>query len=167
MARKDFKFLVKKIQKQSFGILSTVSPKGWSQTSGVLYGSEFIDNKIKIFILTGKNYVKTINISKNGHISFLIPFTHYWLRMIPSFTIFFQGYAKIHPCNYQKGITAHKRKRILKMGLKDLKGEESDSKYVFIEFSPYKRIQVFGVGYSFLETVKNPHGLAYSIKIPE
>ncbi|MHA1983410.1 MAG: hypothetical protein ACW967_03570 [Candidatus Hodarchaeales archaeon] len=166
MPKRDYNYLTKKIQKKTFGILSTVSPKNWSQSSGILFGSLVKDNQIKIYVLTEKNYVKARNMKNNNHVSFLIPFPHYWLRLVPSFTIYFQGITKFLSSSDSDAINSHRRKRILRMSLKELESEKYGEDLIFIEINPYKKIHCYGVGFSFLETVKNPHDLAYSISIP-
>lgn len=157
---------MRKIHNQSFGILSTISKKGWSQSSGILFGSTLKDEKIKLYILTDKNYAKTKNIEKNNHISFVIPFPHYWLRFVPSFTIYFQGLAKILSVDDQDALNSYKRKRILKMELKELQDVKNKEKYIFLEINPQKKIFSYGVGFSLWETIRNPHKLGYSILIP-
>jgi hypothetical protein len=53
------------------------------------------------------------------------------------------------------------------MSLKELESEKYGEDLIFIEIIPYKKLHCYGVGFSLLETIKNPHDLAYSVPIPE
>ncbi|MHA2100119.1 MAG: hypothetical protein ACW99A_15700, partial [Candidatus Kariarchaeaceae archaeon] len=145
---------------------STVSIKKWPQSTGILFGSLMKGQMLKIYVLTEKNYVKVKNIKENKHISFLIPFPHYWLRMAPSFTIHFQCVAKLLPTTDKNGIDSHKGKRVLQMSLKELENEKYRDNLTFIEITPYKKLHSYGMGFSLVESLRKPHELAYSVPIP-
>ena len=153
------------IRKKSFGIISTVSPNGWSQSSGVLYGvSEPLD-ELKVYIFTGKNYKKTQNKMNNPHVSFLIPFPHYYFRFAPSSTIQFQSIAKILPLSDETALHSFTKKKILK-SITDLTEEDiKKDDMVFIELKPYKRYSCYGIGFSLLQLAKNPENASYGVEI--
>ena len=116
MKQKNFtsEFIEKMIRKKSFGILSTVSPNNWSQSTGVVYGVTDKSEKLKLYIITSKNYKKTQNISKNPHVSFVITFPHYYIRFAPASTVQFQALAKILPMTDKGAIHSFYKKRILR-----------------------------------------------------
>ena len=70
----NIKFIEKKIRQKSFGILSTVSEKGFAQSTGVLYGISAESIDFHLYIITGKNYKKTKNIIHNPNVSFVITY---------------------------------------------------------------------------------------------
>ena len=162
MPARSYEYIVKKIQKKTFGILSTVSPKGFAQSTGVLYGTQFRSKKIIFYIVTSKKYIKSQNIENNKHVSFLIPFPHHWFRFVPSSTIYFQGIAKFLPIDDANAIASHKERKVLEMSLDQLKNEKSKEELTFLEITPSKTIHIYGVGFSILESRKNPHGLYYN-----
>lgn len=170
MSNKKFtkNFVEKKIRAKSFGVLSTVSPLGRAQSSGVLYGVSDITEKCKLFILTGLDYKKTHNIMKNPHVSFTITFPHYYFRFAPASTIQFQALAKILSIDDQKAINSFKTKRILRdmLGWLDTKEDLKDhERMVFIELTPMGKYNCYGVGYSIIELAKKAHNATYQVGI--
>lgn len=159
-------FIEKMIRKKSFGILSTVSPKGWSQSTGVLFGVSEPTEEFILYIFTDKSYKKTLNIMNNNHVSFLIPFPHFYLRFVPSSTIQFQSQAKILPLSNQKAMNSFKKKRILKSMTNVTEEDYNKDELVFIELKPYKKYNCYGVGYSLLQLSRNPENASYQIIIP-
>ena len=94
---KTFDFIEKEIRKKQFGILSTISPKEWVQSSGVNYGVSPKALNFALYILTDSRYKKVQNIQQHPRIAFAIPCPHYYLRFIQPATISFQGTAGILP----------------------------------------------------------------------
>ena len=159
-------YIEKKIRKKSFGILSTVSPKGWSQSSGVMYGSSTSSEPLKLYIITDKKYKKTQNIINNSHVSFVITFPRYYIRFAPASTIQFQATAKILPMTDKTALEIFKKKRILR-DLTDFTDDDYiKDEFVFIELSPVKRYNCYGVGYSILELARNTEEATYQVEIP-
>jgi general stress protein 26 len=81
--RPTFDFIEKQIRKKSFGINSTVTPKGHAHSTGIMYGVSLPEKKFALYSTSSETYKKVRNIKKNPHISFVVPFPHYYLRMIP------------------------------------------------------------------------------------
>lgn len=92
---RTFDLIEKYIRKKTFGILSTVSPRGRAHSTGILYGVSPLESKFSLYLITLKEYVKVRNIMSNPYISFVIPFPHHYLRFVPSSCVYFQGIAKI------------------------------------------------------------------------
>ncbi|MHA1378287.1 MAG: pyridoxamine 5'-phosphate oxidase family protein [Candidatus Helarchaeota archaeon] len=169
MQKKDFNFdfIEKQIRKKTFGILSTVSPKGRSQSSGILYGVAPPNSKFSIYLLTSKNYKKVENIENNPHVSFVVPFPHYWLRFAPSSTIYFQGTAELVPIDAPEPRLAFGKKKILKGNLEQIKTLSSEEEPVFIKIKPNRKIFCYGLGVSLLKMAKEHNVGGYSVNIPE
>ena len=163
----DLNFVEKHIRKKSFGVLSTVTTKGNSHSSGVLYGVSSKDSKFYLYCLTGKNLFKTRNIQNNPNVSFVITFPHYWLRFVPASTIYFQASAEVVPFNDKGALTAFEQKRILQMMINDAQSPNVDYQPVFIRLKPKGKIHVYGLGFS-LRKLRDEHTkVEYSVEIPQ
>lgn len=159
----DFEFVEKFIRKKSFGVLSTVSPRGWSQSTGVLYGVSQQDSQFGLYIQTARSHRKTQNILENSKVSFVITFPHYWLRFVPANTVAFQAKAEVLPNDHEDARLAYQQKRILRMVLEDDPKED----YVFLKLIPHKRLNVYGVGIPVLK-IRGGHTTSnYRVEIPE
>ncbi|MHA1717374.1 MAG: pyridoxamine 5'-phosphate oxidase family protein, partial [Promethearchaeota archaeon] len=76
----NFKQVVERLRKKTFGILTTISKDGHPHSTGILYGVSPPGSKFSIYVLTRKSYRKVKNIESNPKVSFVIPFPHYILR---------------------------------------------------------------------------------------
>lgn len=167
MVKKNFsiEFIEKKIRQKSFGIISTVSEKGWSQSSGVLYGVSDLSDDLALYILTGKDYKKTKNIANNPHTSFVIPFPHYYFRFAPASTIQFQAETTLVPVTDEKASQSFTKKRILKMMIDWTDDDSEKDQYVFIKLKPVKRFNCYGVGYSIFYLARNTESASYQVEL--
>ncbi|MBK5115109.1 MAG: pyridoxamine 5'-phosphate oxidase family protein [Candidatus Heimdallarchaeota archaeon] len=162
---KSWEYVEKQIRKKTFGILGTVSPKGRSHTSGIVYGVSPPKEKFRLYILTKKDYFKVKNIQKNHHVSMTITYPHYWLRFVPAATIYFQATAKLLPFDSFIPQEVFKQKRILRLILpKDEISEKDKESYVFIEIKP-KKIICHGVGIGLLKQRKNHEHTSYFVQL--
>ncbi|MFX1538465.1 MAG: pyridoxamine 5'-phosphate oxidase family protein [Promethearchaeota archaeon] len=162
---KTFDFIEKEIRKKQFGILSTISPKEWVQSSGVHYGVSPKALNFALYILTDSRYKKVQNIQKQPRISFAIPYPHYYLRFIPPGTISFQGTAEILPFEDSDARKSYTKSSLRRMVRYTEKSAYRDSA-VFLKISPNKRISCFGLGVSLIKMMKDPEEGYYSILIP-
>ncbi|MFX0061809.1 MAG: pyridoxamine 5'-phosphate oxidase family protein [Candidatus Hermodarchaeota archaeon] len=162
---KTFDFVEKEIRKKQFGILSTISPKEWAQSSGVHYGVSPKALNFALYILTDSSYKKVQNIQKYPRISFAIPYPHYYLRFIPPGTISFQGTAEILPfedSDARKSYTKSSQRRMIRYTEQSAYKETA----VFLKIKPNKRISCFGLGVKLSEMMKDPEAAHYSVLIP-
>ena len=150
------------IRRKTFGILSTVSTKGFSQSTGVLYGVSQSD-EFCLYIYTYGSYRKTQNIKNNPKVSFVIPFPHHFFRFVPANTIAFQATAEIIPIDNLDANHAFRTHRVLKMMIDD---SEPDSGTLFLKLRPGKRLHVYGLGNSILELRKSHETGNYDVEIP-
>ena len=165
MTGKPYRYVEKQIRKKKFGILSTISPKGWIQSSTVQYGVSPKDSGLCLYVLTDSSYKKVKNIQETQKISFAITFPHYYLRFIPPWTVSFQGTAKILPfedLQAREACTNRSLKRMIEF--------TENSKYkdtaVFLKLQPNRRLSWFGLGMKLRKMMKDPNMAHYSVDIP-
>ncbi|MHA2244265.1 MAG: pyridoxamine 5'-phosphate oxidase family protein [Candidatus Hodarchaeales archaeon] len=163
---RTFDFVEKEIRQNTFGIFSTVSPKGKAHSTGILYGVSPLEFKFSLYLITLKDYVKVRNIMNNPYISLVIPFPHYYLRFIPSSCVYFQGTAKIVSFDSPEPQKAFNQKRILKMMLEKSNQPEMKEKSVFIKIKPNKKIFCYGLGLSIWQLLREHEKGEYSVIIP-
>ena len=107
----DFHFIKNEIRKKTFGILTTLNNDGSPHTSGIIYGVSDKDDKFALYLLTYKKNKKVRNIQRHPKVSFVIPFPHHILRLIPSGAITINCNAKILPVNTKEIIQIFEKKR--------------------------------------------------------
>ncbi len=162
METPSFEFVEEQMRKKDFGFLTVIDSKNRPHTTGILYGLAPKEQPFAVYILTGKNYMKTKYASKNPNVSFAIPFPHYWLRFVPSNTVQFQGTAEILPLTDEIAIETFQSRKMLKMNLEsDYEGE-----MVFIRITPRKKIWVFGLGYSVMDMRSDHTAGSYTVYVP-
>lgn len=166
--KKDYDFVLKNIKSKTYAVLSTISPKFYSHSSGILYGVSSSDKGFFFYILSDKRYVKVRNISINSKISIAIPFPRL-IRFIPPNTITFQGNAEILPFSTIEAVEVFKQNRILRRTLNNIPklDKKEHQNHVFLKIKPHKKINCFGVGISLLKLMKDETIGAYSVNIPE
>jgi hypothetical protein len=163
---RKFNYVEKQIRKKTFGILSTVSPKNRSHSTGILYGVSPQESAFCLYAITVKHYIKVRNIENNPYISFVIPFPHYYLRFVPSSAIYFQGKAEIVPYATVEAQKAFNKQRILKMMKTESSKPEYEYNRVFIRIKPFKKIFCYGIGMNIWQLRKNHEDGDYMIIIP-
>ncbi|MFX0116515.1 MAG: pyridoxamine 5'-phosphate oxidase family protein, partial [Candidatus Hodarchaeota archaeon] len=92
-----FEFIEKQLRKKGFCIFSSVSPKGRSHSAGIIYGVSPPGTEFAFYILTGNYSRKARNVKSNPNVSVVVPFPHYYLRMVPQWVVQFQGKGEIVP----------------------------------------------------------------------
>lgn len=147
-------------------VLSTADSKGRPHSTGVLYGIS-PEPKFLFFILTAKNYKKVRNIKENPHVSFVVPFPHYYFRFVPDSTVQIQGIAKIVPFDNPGAQEVFSQKRILKMMLEQSYKLDVKDELVFIKIKPNRKIFCYGLGMGIMELRKNLESGEYTVTIPE
>ncbi len=155
----------KKVREKNFGILSTISPSGWVQSSAVQYAVSQRESIFALYVLSDGTYVKVKNIQQNPKISFLIPFPHHILRFIPAPTVSFQGTAEVVPFDdpvARAVYTGRAQKRMVRF--------TESSKYretaVFLRLTPIRKLTCFGLGIKLTEMMKDPLNARYTVLIP-
>ena len=142
MAPFTFDYLENQLRKKRYGILGTVTPEGQPHSVGVVYGMPPRGQPFCLYLITRPVLRKARNIRSNPNVSFVVPFPHYFFRMLPPASIQFQGKAKFIPIDdpvatktFQTSIVLH---RSMKHSL-DL-GEST-----FIRVLPDDKIFSFGI----------------------
>ncbi len=149
-----YEYVIKQLRRKSFGILSTVSPRDWSQSTGIIYGVSSSKHELSIWIITSKDAIKTKNIQQNPHVSFVVPFPRRFLSFVPPGVIHFQGKAEILPIDNQQGYNVFQQNRILRMNYR--LSENVESIPVFIRIKPHKKVNCYMIGVGILEILRNP-----------
>ncbi|MHA2272998.1 MAG: pyridoxamine 5'-phosphate oxidase family protein [Candidatus Hodarchaeales archaeon] len=164
----SFEFVEPQLRKKTFGILTTISPKGWPQTHGVLYGMAAPHSKLAFFIVTDKRYRKAGNIKGNPRVSFLIPFPHYYVRFAPASTVQFQGTAKLIPIDNPQIFSIFKNgPRVLRRVVHSFDDPAIRENYCFIKITPNPRFICYGLGKSLRELRKDHVRGRYTVTIPQ
>ncbi len=161
--RRDFSFIEAQLRRQTFGVLTTVSPGGQPQTTGILYGVSPPGAPLRIHLLTERRFLKVRNIQRSPKVSFLVPYPHHFLRFVPASCISFQGIAEILPADDPEARASFEVSRILRMNLEE--GAKAEG-VVFISIRPTRSMHCYGIGFGLMEMARNPHALGYSVEIP-
>ncbi|MFX1403984.1 MAG: pyridoxamine 5'-phosphate oxidase family protein [Promethearchaeota archaeon] len=168
MAQKiTFDYLEKQLRKKSFGLLGTVSPKGWSQTTGVSYAVSLPELPLYIWVITGKTSKKYKNIRSSPQVSFAVPYPHHIFRFIPAGVIQFQGKAEIFPFDNQVGLHAFNQTRILRFNLRMAEEQRDEAEPIFIRIRPHKRLSCQLIGNNIIELARNPESGLIQVPIPK
>ena len=165
----NFEFIKKELRKKTYGILSTIDQNGNSHSTSIVYAVSPPESKFALYILTEKHYKKVKNVENNNSISFVIPFTHHFLRFVPANCVQFQGNGEIVPYNNSEAQQAFiNGPKILKMNIKQVGKMNSENEDpVFIKILPKKNLYCYGVGLSLMELRKNIESGSYSVLIPQ
>ena len=161
--RPDFSFVEAQLRRKTFGVLSTQSPGGSLQTTGILYGVSPPDSKLRLYLVTERRFLKVRNISRNPEVAFLVPYPHHFLPFVPASCISLQGTGEIVPVDDPEGREAFAAGRILRDNLKQTASMEGA---VFIRIRPKRRVHCYGVGIGLMEIARNPAEAGYSLEIP-
>jgi len=162
----NFVFIEKKIRKKTFGILTTLNHDGTPHTTGILYAVSAPSSQFALYFITSEKYKKVRNIKKNPHVSFIIPFPHYYLRFAPSGTVTFNGKIELVSIDTPEIFELFQRKRILRLITKEIKKDFTDP-YLFMKMVAESKVLCFGVGINVMKLRKHHPQGSYSVIIPE
>jgi len=157
----SFPAIEKQIRAKSFGVLSTISPRGYSQSTGVLFGVSASDPFV-LYIYSNRTYTKVQNILHNPYVSFVIPFPHHFFRFVPANTIALQAQAEVLTAADAAARASFQSHRILRMVLEG----ETRKDDVFLRLVPLGRLHVYGLGYSLFKLRNNHQEGSYFVNIP-
>ncbi len=165
MTRFSFELLEKNVRKKTFGVLTTIDPKGRPHSTGVLYAVGPPDKPFALYNIAGEKYAKVRNIKQNPNVSLFVPFPHYWIRFAPASYVMFRGMAEILPADNADGRWAMSQTRIGRMNLQT-DADEIGTDYVYIKTTPEPTIFCYGLGYGLMELRKDHTKGAYKVTIP-
>jgi nitroimidazol reductase NimA-like FMN-containing flavoprotein (pyridoxamine 5'-phosphate oxidase superfamily) len=160
---RSFAFIEAQLRKKTFGVLSTISPGGSLQTTGIIYAVSPPVAPLRLYLLTDRSFLKVRNISRNPEVSFLVPYPHHLLPFVPASCISFPGTAEIVPLEDPEGRQAFTTRRILRMNLDEVAAMDEA---VFIRIRPKRSMHCYGVGIGLLTIARKPAEAAYSVAIP-
>ncbi|MCE7743268.1 MAG: hypothetical protein GOP50_12530 [Candidatus Heimdallarchaeota archaeon] len=162
----NFFFIENEVRNKTFGILTTTNLDGTPHTSGVLYGVSTHESDFALYIVTGRDYKKTKNISENSAVSFIIPLPHHILRFVPSATVTITGTAEILPIENKELLDIFSKKRILRLITGHLTAEEK-KELIFLKIKPDPKILCYGVGINIIKLRSGHTEGGYSVRIPK
>ena len=162
METPDYEFVEAQVRKKTFGVFTTVDPKGRPHSTGILFGVSPPASPLAIYMLTLEHYVKVRNVRENPETTLVVPFPHRILSFVPANCVTFRGRAEIVPATDPDGLWAFGKHRILRDNLAWL--EDSDA--VFIKLTPNPKVNCYGLGISLLQIRRQHTGAAYSVRIP-
>jgi len=165
MTRFTYEFVEKNVRKKSFGVLTTIDPKGRPHSTGILYALGSPDKPFALYSIAGEKFAKVRNIKQNPHVSLVVTFPHYWVRFAPASYVMFRGTAEILPADNAEGRWAMSQTRIGRMNLQT-DADEVGVDYVFIKTTPEPTIFCFGLGYGWMELRKDHISGGYKVAIP-
>jgi hypothetical protein len=162
-AQRSFAFIEAQLRRKTFGVLSTISPSGSLQTTGILYAVSAPGAPFRLYLVTVESYLKARNVSRNPEVSFLVPYPHHLLPFVPASCISFSGRAELVSMDDSEGREAFGANRMLRMNL-----EEADSMQdpVFIRIRPKRSMHCYGIGIPVMTIARNPDAAGYSVEIP-
>ncbi len=161
--QRPFTFVEQKLRGKSFGVLSTISPRGRLQTTGILYGLSPPGAALRLYLITDGSYLKARNIAQNPEVSFLVPYPHHLLSFVPASCISFRGTAEILPVDDPEGRAAFDTTRILRTNLSQADATQGT---VFIRIQPGTRMHCYGIGISLMTLARDPTAAGYSVDVP-
>jgi len=143
MAPFPFAYVEKQLRKKNFGILTSVTPEGRPHSVGVVYAVVPPELPFSLYLVSRPVLKKTRNILNNPNVSFVVPFPHYLLRLIPPSCVQFQGKAEIIPFDDPVATNAFQGSIVLRRSL-TYSAEMGES--IFFRIVPDKKIFCYGIG---------------------
>jgi len=162
----NFDFVEKQVRKKTFGVITTIDPKGRPHSTGIIYAVGSPDSPFALYSIVGEKYAKVRNIKRNPNVSLVVTFPHYWIRFAPASYVMFRGTAEIVPDTDSGGHWAMSQTRIGRMNLQ-VEDDEIGSKFVYIKITPEPTVFCYGLGFGLMESRANPENLGYKVTIPE
>jgi len=166
-----FQQVEKALRKRNLGALCTISEKGRSHLTLVMYAVSPPNLPLKIYVCTGTITLKARDILAKPNISFLVPLTRRFpLNGIPPPYIQFYGTAKILKDTDEAAIHAFhlSSSRIVRGGPKMVYDivARTGGEVCFICITPDPLIHTYGLGFSLLEFMKHIEQTSAKVKVP-
>lgn len=162
--RLGFDVVESEIRRRNFGVLATVCQDGRPHSTGVLYGVSPWEKLLAIYITTNRESKKARNVARNPNVSFTIPLSRRYLRLLPPHCVQFQGTADTVPIEDETANEAF-GSLLLREVLK-LERKHVQQKAVFIRIHPDPVIFTYGLGLSFVELMKHIGAASSRVRIP-
>jgi len=162
-----FTYVEKQLRKKNFGILTTVTPQGRPHSVGVVYAVAPPDMPFSLYLISRPVLKKARNIRNNSNVSFVVPFPHYLLRLIPPSCVQFQGKAELIPFDDPIAIKAFQSSIVLRRSLLH-SAELGES--IFFRIVPDKKIFCYGIGanvWQFLIPSQNKKVKNFYVVVPQ
>ena len=142
-----FEYVEKLLRTKNFGIFSTVTDTGQPHSVGVVYAtSPPSAHSFSLYLLSRIKLKKVKNISNNPNVSFVVPFPHYIMRMIPPACIQFSGKAKL--ISFEDAIARRAFQKSIVLRRSIIHNLSLGGENTFIRIIPSNKIFSFGIGAS-------------------
>jgi hypothetical protein len=158
----SYEFVERAVRKKTFGVFTTVDPKGRPHSTGILYGVSPPSAPLAMYMLTMPHYIKVRNVEANPQTTLVVPFPHRILGFVPANCVTFRGHTEVVPLSDEHGRWAFARRRILRDNMKWLEGSDA----VFPKLTPDPKVNCYGLGISLREIRRNHTAGGYSVTIP-
>lgn len=164
-----FALVERELRKRSFGVVSTVSRKGRSQSTGVCYAVSAPHEHFAIYVMSEPTTRKARNLASNPNVSFVVPLLRRVLTMVPPACIQFRGKAELLSSDDREAIRAFQSSYLLRMLLNQSRELETSGEHstCFIRITPDPVIQTYGVGMSILELRRHIAEASAQVAIPQ
>lgn len=167
--RAAFDAVLRELQKNHFGVLSTMTKDGHSHSTGVFYSLSPSARPLELYIMTRTKLKKARNITNNPNVSFVVPLRRRFLTFVPPPCIEFQGKAEILDWKNQIGATAFKTSfmgRTIVNAYDDMY-RQGDTTICFLKITPDPTIFTYGVGVSVWEMRRDMEIGFAKVEIPQ
>ena len=160
-----FNRIERELRKKTFGILSTVDPKGRPHATGLIFAVSSPEDSFAIYMITQRKSAKVRYIKNNPNVSLLVTFPHYYLKFIPDSTIMFRGIAELTSTEDEEAQRAFAQKKLTRMNLELDPEVLKDS--VVIRIKPKSTVYCYGIGIGLNQLRKDPTAARYKVVIPQ
>jgi hypothetical protein len=161
-----FAYVENMLRKKNFGILSTMTTTGKLHSVGVVYATSPPSQPFSIYVVSRVVLKKVKNISNNPNVAFVVPFPHYFIRIIPPACIQFQGKAELIPFDDPIVTKAFQSSIVLR---RSIMHNMNLGENTFIKIIPDNKIFSFGIGESIWQFLrpKNKSLKNYYVTVPK
>ncbi|OBC08047.1 hypothetical protein A5784_01050 [Mycobacterium sp. 852013-50091_SCH5140682] len=160
----EFQHVERAIRQRTFGTLSTVSPRGLPQASGVIYAVSPPAQPLVLYVTTRTSTVKVAHIAQASAVAFVIPVPHRALPLFPPATVQFQATATILDSHDVAALAAFQstwfHRRILRAEQR-IVAETGDM--CFIAIRPHHILSTYGIAMPAATIMRRPaHAISHA-----
>jgi hypothetical protein len=164
---KQFQHVERTIRRHTFGTLSTVSPHGFPQASGVIYAMSPPTQPVVLYVTTRTSTVKVAHIAQASAVAFVIPVPRRGLPLFPPAAVQFQATATILDSQDTAALAAFRstwfHRRILRAEQR-IVAETGDM--CFIAIRPHRILSTYGIAMSAATIMRRPAHAISHVHLP-
>jgi hypothetical protein len=163
MVPPTFDYVEAQVRKKTFGIFTTIDPRGRPHSTGVLYGVGPSTARFALYIVAFEHYAKVRYVRANPVVTLAVTFPHRILSFVPADCVTFRGRAVTVPFSDPDAVWAFRRRRILRDALAT--GSKGDHP-IFFRIDPEPSVLCYGLGRPMNEIRKDPNIGGYKVRVP-